>query len=266
MLCYYQTGELQPYLYFFIKTERDKLQPVIDYPLPILPSTNTNAYMNDDDIAVVRYKVENLSYSEEAILEGRFKYEKTISFTINGFFPAQNIYRFGYVAFKNSQGMTLFANYDFPYQTSYNFDGVSTHYTLTILSNIPLLRTRRYGQMEVRSAIPACGYNIADMQPLRVNVIGNKAYSYDVVRNFELASEYNEASAEVSNTMSFSMPINGLSDFYDCSIDPITYKTVEVEFPDYTIVMRGAVGSYDVENEVVIFRFQSLRNEEIEVL
>lgn len=266
MACYYNVNELEQCLYFFVKTERNKLQPVIDYPLPILPSTNTNAYMDNDAITVRKYVVQNLTYNEEAVLNGRFRYEKTLSFTLDGFIPAATFFPYGYVAFKNSFGMTLFPNYDFPYQLSYVYNGFKTTYTLTILSNIPLLRTRRYGQMTLQQSAAPCGYNIGGIQPLRINIIGDRTYTYDQISNFTFSANYNEATARVNCSLSWNMPINGLSDFYDAAISPILFKKIEAKYPNNTLVMKNTVGSYVIENETVSFHFDSLSNEEPEIL
>lgn len=262
MACYYNTNDLEQYLYFFVKAQRDKLQPVLDFPLSILPSTNTNAYMDNDDIVVRRFKVQNLTYNEDASLDGRFRYEKRVEFTMSGYVPASTFFMYGYVAFKNSFGMTLFPNYDFPYQISYVYDGFVTRYTLTILSNIPLLRTRRYGQMTLRKSSTPCAYAIGDGQPTSVKIIGSKTYTCNQIANFQFSANYNEATAQVSVNLSWDMPINGLSDYYDASIEPILPKTIEVRMPNNTLTINYAVGSYSIENETVSFEFSSLSNEE----
>ena len=262
MLCYYQAPELEQSLYFFTPAQRDVLQPVIDYPLPILPSTNSEAYMDNDAIAVTKYIVNNLTFSEEEMMEGRYKYQKSISFELNGFIPASTFFPYGYVAFKNSQGMTLFPNYDFPYQISYQYDGFKTSYVLTILSNIPLLRTRRSGQMTLRGGFSHCGYQLSDVQPLRVNIIGDTTYTYDHINNFQLQVAYDEANAQVECDISFDVPINGLSGYYDASINPIIYKQIEVVFPDKRILLSDCLGGYSINNETVTYSYMSLSNDE----
>lgn len=262
MTCNYNTNQLEQALYFFTPAQRDILQPVIDFPIPILPSTNTEAYVDNDGIAATKYIVNNLTFSEEEVMEGRFKYEKSISFELNGFIPARTFFPYGYVAFKNSFGMTLFANYDFPYQLSYVYDGFKTSYVLTILSNIPLLRTRRSGQMTTRGGFTPCGYNINDIQPLAIKIIGDKTYTFDDISNFQLQVTYDEATAEVESEVSWDMPVNGISDFYDASINPIIYKTIEVTFPDKKILLSNCLGGYVINNETVTYSYRSLSNAE----
>ena len=102
------------------------------------------AYINNLTEAPLKFDCFNIQFNEDSSLDERFKFTKTLKFSMNGYVPHKN---FGgkYYAIIQSKDKTLWmVNIDFPSYVTYTFNlsnnTYQTDFTFTTVSNFPTLK------------------------------------------------------------------------------------------------------------------------------
>lgn len=131
--CAYRIGSLKPLLYVFV---RGKVINRVD-----------NDYA---DALIVRstppevYSVRSVEYTEEASLEGRYRFRKTLTVTVDGY-SRELLETKGILGIEQTDGSKFVINPDFDATVSYDYrldaDDDRTVYTFLIQSNWPSLST-----------------------------------------------------------------------------------------------------------------------------
>jgi len=105
---------------------------------------NGEAYIDDLTEAPLRLEAFNIQLNEESSLDERYKFTKSVTFSLNGYVPFDNINEKFYVILKSVDKTLWMVNVDFPAKVTYTFNlngsQYQTDFTFSSVSNFPTLR------------------------------------------------------------------------------------------------------------------------------
>ena len=175
-ICKYTYNKLKDVIYLVSK---DHLKTVyID---------NGEAYIDGLTELPLRLNGFNIALNEEATLDERYKFKKTVTLSMHGYVDSSIFGGRYYVILESFDGTFWMVNTDFPSRLTYTFnlskDVYQTDFTLSSVSNFPTLRLAS----EFEAVAPPClGFNIYGVESLKllekelcgINTSNKTVYTY----------------------------------------------------------------------------------------
>ena len=104
----------------------------------------SEAYIDGLSGNITRLEGFNIQFNEESSLDERYKFSKTVKFSLHGYVPNTSFNDNYYVIIKSVDGTKWMVNVDFPSKATYSFNlngsQYQTDFTFSSLSNFPTLR------------------------------------------------------------------------------------------------------------------------------
>ena len=140
--------EYKPINTYGCRYSYDKLENVVylvsESHIKDIHIDNGEAYIDDLSEAPLRLEAFNIQLSEESSLDERYKFTKSVTFSLNGYVPFQDINEKFYVILKSVDKTLWMVNVDFPAKVTYTFNldasQYQTDFTFSSVSNFPTLR------------------------------------------------------------------------------------------------------------------------------
>ena len=212
-LCGYQQNELKNVLYLIPKTATKKVH--ID---------GDEAYVeySGDTLSIIKIKGNNLAFQEDTSFDDRFRFDKTITLTVDGYITFKDFYSKYYAIIEDKSGTFWMANADFPSYITYTYtlnDGENkTDIVFYAASNIPTIKLTNFNSDNAEECETYMPYGIENLKLLEKNKSKLSTYNKTVSTHddfkyveaidgtYELTEEFNGET--YSTQLSFSIPLS----------------------------------------------------------
>ena len=136
-ICKYHIPKLKPIIYLLDSTKlENKIHIDDEYAL-------IDGIENGDVLKINGF---NTELTETDSIDERYRFEKQVTFSLNGYYSLTNIHNRFYIVVEDNEGRQWMCNVDLPSKASYNYtideQNNNTTYTFQILSNFPLIRLK----------------------------------------------------------------------------------------------------------------------------
>lgn len=190
------------------------------------------AYIDSISANFLRIACSNVTWEENQTISGRYAFEKTVSFTVNGYYGKEFLDGYRYAILKTNDGAYRLINVDFSAIMSYEFTlddtTYQTEYTLYTLSNYPSLKVNGdFGALERICAYGTVGIdkilmNLKDsvlLDRANAKLVTNSDRFVDVEYLTASVSEtYSDNSNSALTTLNISIPISDYESSWHYSI------------------------------------------------
>ena len=211
--CGYQQNELKNVLYLIPKTATKKVH--ID---------GDEAYVeySGDTSSIIKIKGNNLAFQEDTSFDDRFRFDKTITLTVDGYITFKDFYSKYYAIVEDKSGTFWMVNADFPSYITYTYtlnDGENkTDLVFYAASNIPTIKLANFNPDNAEECETYMPYGIENLKLLEKNKTKLSTYNKTVSTHddfkyveaidgtYELVEEFNGET--YSTQLSFSIPLS----------------------------------------------------------
>ena len=211
--CGYQQNELKNVLYLIPKSATKKVH--ID---------GDEAYVeySGDTSSIIKIKGNNLAYQEDTSFDDRFRFDKTITLTVDGYITFKDFYSKYYAIVEDKSGTFWMVNSDFPSYITYTYtlnDGENkTDLVFYAASNIPTIKLTNFNPDNAEECETYMPYGIKNLKLLEMNKSKLSTYNKTVSTHddfkyveaidgtYELTEEFNGET--YSTQLSFSIPLS----------------------------------------------------------
>ena len=211
--CGYQQNELKNVLYLIPKSATKKVH--ID---------GDEAYVeySGDTSSIIKIKGNNLSFQEDTSFDDRFRFDKTITLTVDGYITFKDFYSKYYAIVEDKSGTFWMVNADFPSYITYTYtlnDGENkTDLVFYAASNIPTIKLANFNPDNAEECETYMPYGIENLKLLekdktKLSTHSKYIIAYDdfykieaIDGTYELTEEFNGET--YSTQLSFSIPLS----------------------------------------------------------
>lgn len=211
--CGYQQNELKNVLYLIPKTATKKVH--ID---------GDEAYVeySGDTLSIIKIKGNNLSFQEDTSFDDRFRFDKTITLTVDGYITFKDFYSKYYAIVEDKSGIFWMVNADFPSYITYTYtlndSENKTDLVFYAASNIPTIKLANFNPDNAEECETYMPYGIENLKLLEKNksklsTHGKYIIAYDdfykieaIDGTYELTEEFNGEA--YTTQLSFSIPLS----------------------------------------------------------
>ena len=162
--CGYQQNELKNVLYLIPKSATKKVH--ID---------GDEAYVeySGDTLSIIKIKGNNLAFQEDTSFDDRFRFDKTITLTVDGYITFKDFYSKYYAIIEDKSGTFWMVNADFPSYITYTYtlnDGENkTDLVFYAASNIPTIKLANFNPDNAEECETYMPYGIKNFKLLEKN-------------------------------------------------------------------------------------------------
>ena len=192
----------------------------------------------------------NTELTENASIDERYRFEKEITFTTDGYYSLSNIYNKYYIVVEDYHGNQWVCNVDLPSKPTYNYmlddSNNNTTYTFNILSNFPLIRLRNNISGE---EVKHCRYFIGGIKKLQLlehgkAILNNETREVAIVGNntwkdiepFLKSFQESFDGDNFSSTITFTIPLDEYKSHFQ-------YSLLEFNENRYVSIITPLLGS-----------------------
>ena len=243
-ICKYHIPKLKPIIYLLDSTKlENKIHIDDEYAL-------IDGIENGDVLKINGF---NTELTETDSIDERYRFEKQVTFSLNGYYSIENIGNRYYFVVEDYHNNQYLVNFDLPSLITYQYDVDNsvnqTTYTFQILSNFPLVRLKNNitGE-EVRH----CRYwygNAHKIKMIEKNYVALNKETKDVIiandetfkeiepLTFNLSENYD--GNDFTTTVSFTIPLSEYKSYWQ-------YNLLEFNLNRYSMIIEPFVGENDI--------------------
>ncbi len=211
--CGYKQNELKNVLYLIPKSATKKVH--ID---------GDEAYVeySGDTLSIIKIKGNNLAFQEDTSFDDRFRFDKTITLTVDGYITFKDFYSKYYAIVEDKSGTFWMANADFPSYITYTYtlnDGENkTDLVFYAASNIPTIKLTNFNPDNAEECETYMPYGIKNLKLLEKNKTKLSTHDKYIITHddfklveaidgtYELVEEFNGET--YTTQLSFSIPLS----------------------------------------------------------